>query len=299
MRAVAIALGLGLCGLVSCSDDVGPPPLPAAPNPPPAKAEPPPPPRPAYVVPKRHGEVLAHIRLADTAALLAKLEGMVPAGIADALSVPALRRRLSRGTPPSSTAFIGHVEPGPPAGCVLLDPSTRDVPVACVFGYEGGLEQLALDLGPEGVVADEAAGLHVRRDGEAWFFDALGDHIVFGRQPDAFEVSRTYLEQLTYVGGARDIEIVVHTAHAAKAYREELSALIVAASVAAEGSSGAAEGARAAWSGLPPEVTELALDALDELAGLAAQAQRVELYATVAPTRLALGLTRRWAFLAR
>ncbi|MBL4688187.1 MAG: hypothetical protein JKY37_26600 [Nannocystaceae bacterium] len=248
--------------------------------------------RPDYVVPTQRGEVVGHVRIADPAALLAKLESVVPSGIADSLAIPALRERLLRDASPTTAAVIRDIDFGPSVACVLLDPAKRDVPIACVFGYSGGLPQLRTDLGNDGVHADGEAMLHLERDGVGWFFDEIGDRIVVAWEKDAFESCGDYLGALANPGGARDVEIILHTAHAAKAYRSELSALIIAASIAAETASEIVPSpeAREAFSALRPQFTELALDSLDELAGLAVQAERVELSATVAPTKIALGV---------
>lgn len=274
-----------------CSDDgsqVTPSPAPVVSVAPPRK----PARRPDYVVPTQRGEVVGHIRIADPAALLAKLESVLPSGIADRLAIPALRKRLSRDASPTTAAVVRNIDFGPSIACVLLDPAKRDVPVACVFGYSGGLAQLRTDLGDDGVRADGEAMLHLERDGVGWFFDEIGDRIVVAWEKDAFESCGDYLGALANPGGARDVEIILHTAHAAKAYRKELSALIIAASIAAETASEIVPTpeAREVFSALRPQFTEWALDSLDELAGLAVQAERVELSATVAPTKVALAV---------
>ena len=283
------ALGLALC---HCGDD-----KPAAPTPPSAqpeaKAPPADTPPPAYRIPERIGEVVGHVRFADAAALSASLEPLLPPELADAATPEALLRRLSRGASSATSVLLAHVDMGKAAGCVLLDTSSRDAPYACVLGYPGGLARLKADVGREGLVDDGAAGLHLERDGTEWFFDELGEHVVVAHEPDAFDGAKPYLEQLTHPGGERAIEVVLYTAHAAEAYRTELAALLVAATVAARAPTddpGLAGATRRELFGLSNAVSEQALDALDELMGIAAQADRVIVSASPGPNGVSLSI---------
>jgi len=185
------------------------------------------------------------------------------------------------------------MEPGNAAGCVLFEPSTRDAPYACVIGYRGGLAQLEADIGRDGVVDDGAAGLHLERDGTPWFFDELGGHVVFANEPDAFDGAKPYLEQLTHPGGERALEVVLYTAHAAEAYRKEVVTLLIAATQALDAPAdepGLAGVAKRELFGLSTAVSERAIDALDELMGIAAQAERVVFSANLGPQGLALAI---------
>lgn len=249
----------------------------------------------AYVAPSRSGEIVGHVRVADPAALLAKLEPYVPDAFVGRMSPEGIRRRLSVDATPATAAVVSHVDFGKAAACVLLDPVRRSEPFACVFGYEGGLEQLTVDLGTAGVVDDDAAGLHVLRGETSMYFDALGDRIVWAGEPDAFEAARDYLGALKNPGGSRDLEVVVYAAFAAEHYREQLSRILLATMTAMATDDGASssavvDGAKSALSSVGPAVTEQALDALDGLAGVAAQLEHVAFHASITEQGLALGL---------
>lgn len=289
LASIAWIAALGL--FVGCGDD-----KPSAPTPPAkqdeTKAPVAPPPLPPYETPERVGEVVGHVRIADGAALLATLEPLLPPQLADSITPDAIVRRLSRGASSAASVLLQHMDPGKAAGCVVLDTATRDAPYACVIGYGGGLAQLKADIGREGMVDDGAAGLHLERDGTAWFFDELGEHVVFANEPDAFDGAKAYLEQLTHPGGERAIEVVLYTAHAAEAYRKEMATLLVAAAAAAQSPSGDPEltGLERELFGLSSAVSERALDALDELMGIAAKAERVVVSANLGEQGLALAI---------
>jgi len=286
--ALAVAAGASGCGQEISPSDSGA--GVAEPSPPPAAV--PARPVPSYSMPTREGRVVAHARIADPAALLAKLEPLLPAGFADQLAPETVRTRLAKGASPVAAGMIAHVDLERAAGCVLLGPSADQASLACVFGYAGGLEQLRSDLGSSGVRDEGQAALHLERDGQAWYFDAFADAtpgaspadrdvIVFATQPDAYEASRGYLDQLRRPGGEHDVEVLLHTAYAMATHREAITSVFVRAAVAAHSAYPS--------TGIEAELADLALNLFDELVGWVAEADRVLLHASVADEGLVLG----------
>jgi hypothetical protein len=185
-------------------------------------------PEPPYAPPAPSGDVLGHVRIADPFALVAKASGqLAPPGQDGRITIDALRRAAQQGADGAiGKAIAQHFDPGRVTGCALLDPTTHAIPIACVFGFTRGLDQLVEDLGPQG--RTPAAGPGTARyevDGLAVHLHALGPDVVVAFDDTAFAQSRDYLQALTARGGEWDVEVTLHARAAVDRLRPTLDAV--------------------------------------------------------------------------
>lgn len=242
----------------------------------------------SYVVPAQSGEVLGHLRVAEPYALLAKLgDAVIPDVAMAAWSVDGIRSALGDGTSVQRRAVAEHLDFGRPVGCVLLDPVARQVPIACAFGYRGGLAQLEADLAT--TATREGDGLQTRIGEVPVRLEASGDDVIVGADADAIANARAYLQALTIVGGDRDVELVLHAAHAVRTHRVQASDMLRTL-MELWARAGVLQTTRLDVADLDEMTLALAMVALDELLALCRQIDRADLYATLGPEGLVLGL---------
>ena len=234
-------------------------------------------PRREYRVPAARGEILGHVRIADPFGALAKLGNQVlPSDMATRLSPDGIKKVISEIENPVARAVGGHVDLARPFACAVIDPAVHELPLACVFGYTGGLGGLTKDLGPAAKLGSDGR-LRAKTGSTELVFDALDDDVAVTGDATAFKSTEGYLRALARPGGARDVEAVLHASHVATQFRPQLTEL--ALRLVRE------------WGGegVEADTITLGLDALEEVATLAAYVERVEMHATVEPDGLVLG----------
>lgn len=235
------------------------------------------PPRLEYRVPAARGEILGHVRVGDPFGALAKLGNQVlPSDMASRLSPDGIKQVISEIENPVARAVGGHLDLARPIACAVIDPAAHELPLACVFGYTGGLSGLTTDLADAAQLGADGR-LRATAGSTPLFFDALDDDIVVTGDAESFRSAEGYLRALARPGGQRDLEAVLHAAHVASQFRPQLTEL--ALRLVRE------------WGGegVQADTIALGLDALEELAALASYVERVEVHATVAPEGLVVG----------
>lgn len=239
-----------------------------------------------YAAPAPSGDVIGHVRIADPLGLVAKAAAqLAPPGQGGKVTIDALRRAAKEGAEGAiGKAIALHLDPARPAGCALLDPGAHAIPVACVFGFDRGLDQLVRDLGPAGRVpggAPDAARYEV--DGLSVYLHALGPDVVVAFDDTAFTQSRDYLQALTGRGGEWDVEVTVHAAAAMERVGGSLDAVaadLIGRARALSGDTvalGVVQAAAPAVAALAPIAAQHGDDVTAELRGAGAQLEVVQL----------------------
>lgn len=139
--------------------------------------------------------VYGQFRIPNPEGLLAQVsDQLVPPAQRGVLDLQVARSLAGSMLGPRS-AVATHVDLSRPLGCVITSPKQHDLPVACVVGYDGGFGQLMDDLGPEGYVSggDDYAAYHI--EGQAYYLNAMGEHVAFSFAPDLTAATRDRLKR--------------------------------------------------------------------------------------------------------
>lgn len=123
-----------------------------------------------------------------------------------------------------------HMDLGQPMGCAVVDFKTWEKPVACTFGYQGGVKALLEDLGETGRKPDAAghAAVYVL-EGEEIYIDGLGNHVAVSAHGDLFEKTKGYLQtDIIDRGGSMvgDLELIAYTGTIWTQYEKEIEGLM-------------------------------------------------------------------------
>lgn len=175
------------------------------------------------------GVALGHFVVPNASRLLAEVRTQAtPAKSAGFLDEVSLRAMASLALGPRA-GLAEHVALDQPMGCVMVDDTSVDVPVACVVGYAGGAAAAATDLGTEGKQADAAEhAAHYVIDGQDVYLDDLGGHVVVTNHASVFGKAKGYLEA-NVIGRAGsitdDLEMVVYPKAVMARYSTQLEAL--------------------------------------------------------------------------
>jgi hypothetical protein len=176
------------------------------------------------------GDALGHILIANPNGMLDKVaKQAAPSKFAASVNEAAIKA-LGGMALGDKAAVVQHLDFAKPFGCVVVDSTVIDVPVACTMGYTGGSAALATDLGSDGKQAD--AGGHVAHyliDGNDVFVDDLGGQVVVSNHTELFAKAKGYIES-NMIGRAgkvaTDIELVGFFDAASKRYRTQLDGLL-------------------------------------------------------------------------
>jgi hypothetical protein len=185
-----------------------------------------PPPAPDERLDRAGAPVFGHVVVFDAKDLLARIrEHAAPPGIHHMLEAEPLVG-LGVGLAGLPSGLLTKIDLARPFGCVVGDLATS-LDVACVFGYRGGIGELARDLEvPTGSDAQGHAAA-VTLHGLPLFVDALGDDVVVSASPTIFGAARAYLQRNIVerpVAARPDLEIVVYTDELVARYGERLAA---------------------------------------------------------------------------
>lgn len=175
------------------------------------------------------GDALGHFVVPNASRLLGEVRTQAsPAAGGAYLNEASLRALASLGLG-ARAGLAEHVSLDQPMGCVLVDDTGVDTPVACAVGYAGGAAAVATDLGAEGKQAD--AGGHVAHyvlEGQDVYLDDLGGHVVVTNHAAVFAKAKGYLES-TVIGRADaivdDVEVVLYPKAAMGRYSRQLESL--------------------------------------------------------------------------
>ena len=93
------------------------------------------------------GDALGHILIANPKGMLEKVATQAaPAKFAGSVNEAAIKT-LGGMAMGDKAAVVQHLDFAKPFGCMVVDSTVIDVPVACTMGYTGGSAALATDLG--------------------------------------------------------------------------------------------------------------------------------------------------------
>lgn len=200
---------------------------------------------------KHDGVVLGHFALPNSSAMLGKVRGQLVIPQYQGVVDEAALRSLVGMSLEKRGQVAMNIDLAAPLGCAVADYKVYDVPVACAFGYRGGVKQLLTDLGETGKLSD--AGGHVAAynvEGKDVFIDTLGAHVVVSAHRELFAKTSGYLSE-NIIGRAEamagDVEVVAFVGQIWETYRSDLEPLLNMA---------------AAAQGAPPQTGNPELDAV-------------------------------------
>jgi len=176
------------------------------------------------------GDALGHFVMANPSRLLAEVrtQASPPKGAAF-LNEAALRAMASLGLG-ARAGVADHISLDQPMGCMLVDDTSIDTPIACALGYKGGSAAAVTDLGAEGKQADTAGHVaHYVVEGQDLYLDDLGGHVVVTNHTAVFAKAKGYLES-NVIGRAGtladDVEMVVYPKAAMGRYSKQVESLM-------------------------------------------------------------------------
>lgn len=176
------------------------------------------------------GEALAHILVANPKGMLEKVSKQAaPAKFAASINEAAIKT-LGSMAMGEKGAVVQHLDFAKPFGCVIVDSTVVDFPVACTMGYTGGAAALTTDLGSDGKQADAAGHVaHYLIDGNDLYIDDLGDQVVVSNHTELYGKSKGYIES-NLIGRASkvatDVELVGFLQAASTRYRSQLDGFL-------------------------------------------------------------------------
>jgi hypothetical protein len=186
------------------------------------------------------GDALAHIMVAHPTKFLDEIRDQVtPSKFAGMVNEAALK---TLGSAPlgDKAALAQGLDLSKPLGCVLVNSTVVDVPVACFVGFKDGAAGFVEELGEEGKQADASGHTaHYELGGEHVFIDELSGEVVVSNHTDLFAKAKPYLET-NMIGRASsvasDIEMVGFVAAAATRYESQLESVKGLMAMASAGS---------------------------------------------------------------
>ena len=107
----------------------------------------------------------------------------------------------------SRSGVAEHIDLSRPLGCVVASPKRYDRPLACVVGYQGGLDRLVEDLGADGYVSGDDDYAAYRIEGQPLYLNAIGEHVAVSFTPDLTAATRDRLQRDIIDGGADGKEL--------------------------------------------------------------------------------------------
>ena len=238
-------------------------------------------------------EVLGHFALPNASKLLADVrQQLVVDQYKSFLDEAGLRSLVSMALEKRGMV-AQNIELSQPMGCAVVDFKTWEKPVACTFGYKGGVKALLTDLGDPGRKAD--SGDHVaiyEIEGEQLFIDSIGNHVVVAAHDDLYKKTKGYLKSdIVDRGGAMigDFEVVAYTGTIWTRYQKEIEGLVaqfqeISANSPAETGNARLDAAVKQWTEYNQKSTQESLDRF-------AQFDQVAFYINVAEVGVSLGFT--------
>ncbi len=174
--------------------------------------------------------VLGHFAFPNASALLASVRAQLVVPRFQGMVDEAAVRSLVALSLDKRSQLAMNFDLATPMGCAVVDVKSYEVPLACTFGYRGGVDQLVKDLGKEGLKGD--AGGHALAytvDGKDVFIDKLGEHLAVTAHADLFDRTKGYLEA-NIVGRAGsmagDFEAVAYLDQIWNNYRSDIEPVL-------------------------------------------------------------------------
>lgn len=220
--------------------------------------------------------VYGQFRIPDPTSLVEQVRNqLVPPAQRGMFDVSILRSMIGSTLGPRG-GVAERVDLSRPMGCVVTSPKRHDVPLACVVGYRGGLDQLVEDLGAEGYVSGGEDYAAYRFEGQALYLNAMGDHVAFSFAPELTAATRDRLQRdiIGAPAGAEDLAGTVYPGTIFEDAHDEIEDLIERGKTPA---TTATEYQRLAW-----EARRRQLLSFGEL-------ERADLWLDLAPAGLRLG----------
>lgn len=232
--------------------------------------------------------VLGHFAVVNPSQLLKDVKTqLVPAQYAGVLEEASLRSMLAMALEQRGD-LARKFDLAAPIGCAVVDASSDDVQMSCVFGYAGGAKAFMTDLGEQNRLPDAAGHVAAYQfESKTAFIDDLGDKVVTSVGADTFKKSQSYLQRsiLDRAGSMRgDLEFVLHAATIFDRYRSIIEPILQGIKPSAPPVTGnpAIDGAMQAFTSYSQRTNQNNLQRLSEVAALT-------LYVSVEPEGVALG----------
>lgn len=176
------------------------------------------------------GNALGHFMVPNASVLLEQVRTRATPAKQSAFLNEAMLRSLAGMQLGDRSAVAQHIALDKPMGCVMLDESTIELPIACVVGYTGGVEAVITDLGDKGKQADAGGhGAHYRVEGEDVFIDELSGQVVITNNAAVFEKAKDYLGRnlIARADKVEDhVEFIAYPAAAMVRYADEVSSFM-------------------------------------------------------------------------
>ncbi|MCH9688711.1 MAG: hypothetical protein K0V04_45185 [Deltaproteobacteria bacterium] len=176
------------------------------------------------------GDAIGHFVLPNPAGFLEEVRTKAAPAQGAAFLNEQMLRSLAGMQLGERAGVAQHIALDKPMGCVLIDETVSDAPLACVLGYVGGAAAVATDLGEQGKQGDaQGHAAYYRVDGNDVFIDDLGDEVVITNHAAVFAKAKGYIES-NMVGRASaitdDIEMVLYPKAGMTRYSEQVEMLL-------------------------------------------------------------------------
>lgn len=104
-------------------------------------------------------------------------------------------------------------------GCALVNPDKFEEPFVCAFGYNGGLRQLIVDLGPENYESGGDGYASYLINDERIFLRAFGSHVAVATEPTLLASTADYIDA-NLIRGSKDAPDVFAEVHPSLVFTE-------------------------------------------------------------------------------
>ncbi len=187
-------------------------------------------------------QALGHIVMPNPAGFLDEVRTKAAPASGAAFLNEGTLRTIAGSQLGARSGLAQHIALDQPIGCVLVEDTASDIPVACMMGYIGGAAALATDLGDQGKQADaQGHAAYYRVDGEDVFVDELDGKVVMSNHAAVFAKAKDYLQTNMIARASSitdDIEVVVYPKAGMARYSELVDELLAATRSAAPSATG-------------------------------------------------------------
>jgi hypothetical protein len=172
------------------------------------------------------GDALGHILIGNPTGLIDEVRTQATPGQFATTVTPESIKTLAAFPAGDKAGLVQALDLSKPVGCMIVNTTVHEVPVACTAGFTGGAAEVVKQLGESGKQSD--AGTHVahyKLGGQDLYVDELGDQVVMTNHAEVFDKAKSYLQD-NMIGRAgklaSDVEMVLYVAAAAERYKSEL-----------------------------------------------------------------------------
>ncbi|MCA9636340.1 MAG: hypothetical protein KC420_09975, partial [Myxococcales bacterium] len=239
-----------------------------------------------------HEGVLGHVALPNASKLITDVRTqLVNPQYQNVVDENALRSLVSLSLDKQGMV-AQNIDLQTPLGCAVVDFKTFEVPLACTFGYRGGIKALLNDLGDFGRKPDNGGHAAIYLvEGKEVYVDELGDHLVVAAHPDLYDRTKGYLKGAIIDRGpamAGDLEFVGYLGEIWSKYQADIEPFLAmmdqASQVPQQTGNAKLDAAMAKWVEYNTKSTRQSINRL-------AQYEQVTAYLSIAPYGVALGAT--------